>query len=227
MSASHESPYHYYEPASGHGLAHDPFNAIVGPRPIGWISSVDAEGRPNLAPYSFFNGFNYRPPIVGFASLGWKDSVANIDATGEFVWNLTTRALVEQMNISCAPLPRGESEAAVARLELAPSQRVRAPRVAASPVHFECRKTQIVRLSDAAGGELGTWLVLGEVVAVHIRRELLRDGVYRTAEARPVLRAGGPGDYAVIEPASMFELLRPQSPEEAEQMGQAFGHSGN
>ncbi|MBN3726910.1 flavin reductase [Burkholderia sp. Ac-20379] len=227
MSVSHESPYHYYEPASGHGLAHDPFNAIVGPRPIGWISSVDAEGRPNLAPYSFFNGFNYRPPIVGFASLGWKDSVANIDATGEFVWNLTTRALVEQMNISCAPLPRGESEAAVARLELAPSQRVRAPRVAASPVHFECRKTQIVRLSDAAGGELGTWLVLGEVVAVHIRRELLRDGVYRTAEARPVLRAGGPGDYAVIEPASMFELLRPQSPEEAEQMGQAFGHSGN
>ncbi|GAB7535090.1 flavin reductase family protein [Burkholderia sp. 22PA0099] len=226
MSASDDS-YHYYEPASGHGLPHDPFNAIVGPRPIGWISSVDAEGRPNLAPYSFFNGFNYRPPIVGFASLGWKDSVANIDATGEFVWNLTTRALVEQMNISCAPLPRGVSEADVARLELAPSQRVRAPRVAASPVHFECRKTQIVRLADAAGGELGTWLVLGEVVAVHIRRELLRDGVYRTAEARPVLRAGGPGDYAVIEPASMFELLRPQSPEEAEQMGEAFGHSGN
>jgi flavin reductase (DIM6/NTAB) family NADH-FMN oxidoreductase RutF len=219
--------FHYYEPATGHGLAHDPFNAIVGPRPIGWISSVDAEGRPNLAPYSFFNGFNYKPPLVGFASLGWKDSVANIDATGEFVWNLTTQALVEQMNISCAPLPRGESEAAVARLELAPSRCVRPPRVAASPAHFECRKTQIVRLTDAAGGELDTWLVMGEVVAVHIRRELLRDGVYRTADARPVLRAGGRGDYAVIEPAAMFELVRPQSPEEAERMGQAFDRSGS
>ncbi|MGN3961704.1 flavin reductase family protein [Burkholderia gladioli] len=222
MSAPQESPYHYYEPAAGHGLPHDPFNAIIGPRPIGWISSVDAEGRPNLAPYSFFNGFNYRPPIIGFASLGWKDSVANIDATGEFVWNLTTRALVEQMNISCAPLARGRSEADVARLELVPSRRVRALRVAASPVHFECRKTQIVRLQDAGGGELDSWLVLGEVVAVHIRRELLRDGIYRTAEAHPVLRAGGPGDYAAIEPSAMFELLRPQSAEDAERMGRAF-----
>ncbi|WP_186184873.1 flavin reductase family protein [Burkholderia gladioli] len=222
MSAPQESPYHYYEPAAGHGLPHDPFNAIIGPRPIGWISSVDAEGRPNLAPYSFFNGFNYRPPIIGFASLGWKDSVANIDATGEFVWNLTTRALVEQMNISCAPLPRGQSEADVARLELVPSRRVRALRVAASPVHFECRKTQIVRLQDAGGGELDSWLVLGEVVAVHIRRELLRDGIYRTAEAHPVLRAGGPGDYAAIKPSAMFELLRPQSAEDAERMGRAF-----
>ncbi|WLE58708.1 flavin reductase family protein [Burkholderia plantarii] len=217
-----DSPFHYYEPATGHGLAHDPFNAIVGPRPIGWISSRDAAGRPNLAPYSFFNGFNYHPPLVGFASIGWKDSVANIDATGEFVWNLTTRALVEQMNISCAPLPRGESEAAVARLELLPSRRVGAMRVAASPVHFECRKTQIIRLQGADGVEVDTWLVLGEVVAVHIRHELLRDGVYRTAEARPVLRAGGRGDYAQIEPSAMFELLRPQTPEDAERMGRAF-----
>src|SRR5690606_17621082 len=82
--------FHFYEPASGHGLRHDPFNAIVGPRPIGWISSRDKNGLVNLAPYSFFNAFNYVPPIVGFCSLGWKDSVSNIAETGEFVWNLAT-----------------------------------------------------------------------------------------------------------------------------------------
>ncbi len=211
MSAPQESPYHYYEPAAGHGLPHDPFNAIIGPRPIGWISSVDAEGRPNLAPYSFFNGFNYRPPIIGFASLGWKDSVANIDATGEFVWNLTTRALVEQMNISCAPLPRGQSEADVARLELVPSRRVRALRVAASPVHFECRKTQIVRLQDAGGGELDSWLVLGEVVAVRAyppraaaRRHLShRRGAPGAARRRPRRLRGDRaiGDVRAAAPA--------------------------
>ncbi|KAF1028915.1 MAG: hypothetical protein GAK40_00739 [Burkholderia plantarii] len=222
MSLPTDDTYHYYEPAAGHGLPHDPFNAIVGPRPIGWISSIDADGGPNLAPYSFFNAFNYRPPIIGFASLGWKDSVANIDATGEFVWNLATRELAEQMNISCAPLARGESEAAVARLELTPGRHVRAARVSASPVHFECRRTQIIQLRDAAGAEIDSWLVLGEVIAVHIRRDLLRDGVYQTAEARPILRAGGPGDYAVIEPSAMFTLLRPQSADHAEQLGRAF-----
>ena len=99
---SRESRY-YYEPAAGHGLPHDPLNAIVGPRPIGWISSRSAAGLRNLAPYSFFNCFNYRPPIVGFASTGWKDSVANIVETGEFVWNLATRPLAEAMNNSSIP----------------------------------------------------------------------------------------------------------------------------
>ncbi len=93
---------HFYEPANGHGLPHDPFNAIVGPRPIGWISSHDSEGRLNLAPYSFFNAFNYIPPIIGFSSVGRKDSLNNIEQTGEFVWNLATRPLAEQMNQSCA-----------------------------------------------------------------------------------------------------------------------------
>ena len=90
---------YYYEPAKGHGLPHDPFNAIVGPRPIGWISSQDREGRLNLAPYSFFNAFNYIPPIIGFCSVGRKDSLNNIEQTGEFVWNLATRPLAEQMNL--------------------------------------------------------------------------------------------------------------------------------
>ena len=93
---------YYYEPAQGHGLPHDPFNAIIGPRPIGWISSQDAEGRLNLAPYSFFNAFNYTPPIIGFASVGRKDSLNNIERTGEFAWNLVTRPLAEAMNQSCA-----------------------------------------------------------------------------------------------------------------------------
>ncbi|MDI9225699.1 flavin reductase family protein, partial [Serratia bockelmannii] len=110
---SRESRY-YYEPAAGHGLPHDPLNAIVGPRPIGWISSRSAAGLRNLAPYSFFNCFNYRPPIIGFASTGWKDSVANIVETGEFVWNLATRPLAEAMNNSSITLPRGEDEFAFA-----------------------------------------------------------------------------------------------------------------
>lgn len=89
---------HFYRPADGHGLPYDPFNAIVAPRPIGWIGTRDADGRRNLAPYSFFNAFNYRPPIIGFASIGWKDTVANCAATGEFTWNLVSRPLLEQMN---------------------------------------------------------------------------------------------------------------------------------
>src|ERR1700742_4243653 len=97
-----ERDLHYYEPAQGHGLRHDPFNAIIAPRPIGWISSISAEGTVNLAPYSFFNGFNYTPPIIGFSSIGWKDTVANIAATGEFCWNLATRALAQPMNLTRA-----------------------------------------------------------------------------------------------------------------------------
>src|SRR3984957_11537374 len=94
-----------YEPTQGHGLTHDPFNAIVGPRPIGWISSISRAGVAHLAPYSFFHRFNYRPPIIGFSSIGWKDSVANIEATGEFCWNLATKALGEQMNLTTTPAP--------------------------------------------------------------------------------------------------------------------------
>ena len=99
---------HFYEPRLGHRLPHDPFNAIVGPRPIGWISSRDAQGRLNLAPYSFFNAFNYTPPIVGFASIGAKVTLRNVRATGEFAWNLATRPLAEAMNASCASVPPDE-----------------------------------------------------------------------------------------------------------------------
>lgn len=199
-----------YDPAQGHGLAHDPFNAIVGPRPIGWVSTVDAEGRVNLAPYSFFNGFNYHPPIVGFSSTGWKDSVANAEATGEFVWNLATRPLAEQMNATCAPAPHGVNEFELAGLAMAPSLKVKPPRVDASPVNFECRVTQIIRLKNAAGGEVNAWITFGEVVAAHIDRSLLKDGIYDTAAARHILRAGGPTAYIEVTPEAFFHMTRPR-----------------
>jgi flavin reductase (DIM6/NTAB) family NADH-FMN oxidoreductase RutF len=200
---------HFYRPAEGTGLPHDPFNAIVGPRPIGWISSADRRGTRNLAPYSFFNGFNYGPPIVGFSSIGWKDTVANVDATGEFVWNLATRSLATQMNETAAPLPAERDEFEDAGLTPVPSTVVSTPRVLESPVNFECQLTQLTQLKRADGTAVDTWLVLGEVVAVHIDRALLTDGVYDTARPHPILRAGGPASYAEISPDSMFEMTRP------------------
>lgn len=202
---------YFYQPSQGHGLPHDPLNAIVGPRPIGWISSVDAGGRPNLAPYSFFNCFNYRPPIIGFASSGWKDSVQNIVDTKEFVWNLTTRDLAVAMNESSASLPHGENEFIRAGLTAAPSQLVKAPRVAESPVNFECRLSQCIQLTGADGTAVDTWLVLGEVVGIHIAESLLENGIYQTARAQPVLRAGGPSAYYTIEESHRFDLIRPDA----------------
>lgn len=202
---------HYYRPAQGTGLPHDPFNAIVAPRPIGWISTVSGEGVANLAPYSFFNGFNYHPPIVGFASVGWKDSVANVEATGEFVWNLATRSLAEAMNETSAPLPPESDEFVRGKLTAVPSTLVSAPRVVESPVNFECTLTQLVQLATSTGEAVPTWLVLGEVVAVHIDAELLNDGIFDTGAAHPIVRAGGPAQYFEITPDAAFEMRRPSS----------------
>ena len=207
---SGEADKHVYAPADGHGLNHDPFNAIVGPRPIGWVSTVDLQGRRNLAPYSFFNAFNYHPPIVGFCSIGWKDSVANAQATGGFVCNLATRALAERVNATSAMVAHEVDEFDLAGLTPAASRKVAAPRVAESPVNFECVVSEIIRLKTAEGREVDSWLTFGEVVAVHIDRSLLADGVYDTAAARPILRAGGMGAYAEITPQAMFEMPRPE-----------------
>lgn len=201
---------HSYEPRKGHGLPHDPFNAIVGPRPIGWISTQSATGATNLAPYSFFNAFNYVPPIVGFASIGYKDTVRNVQETGEFVWNLATRALADVMNQSCANVPPEVSEFTLTGLTPLPSTQVRPPRVAESPVTFECRSTQILQLAGVDGVAVPTWLVLGEVVAVHIDRTLLTDGVYDTARAGHILRGGGPADYFTVGPEQLFKMHRPR-----------------
>ena len=202
--------WHFYEPARGHGLRHDPLNAIVAPRPIGWISTVSHDGVRNLAPYSFFNLFNYKPPIVGFCSVGAKDSLANARETGEFVWNLATRDLAEAMNASSAMAPPDVDEFALAGLETLPSARVRPPRVAASPVQFECVVTQVVQLEARHGDRLPSWLVLGEAVAVHVDRALIDDGVYQTARPRPITRGGGPADYFEITPEQLFRLERPK-----------------
>ena len=200
---------HYYEPRDGHGLRHDPFNAIVGPRPIGWISTRSAAGALNLAPYSFFNAFNYTPPIVGFASIGHKDTLRNIEQTGEFAWNLVTVSLAQAMNQTCAPVPPEVSEFELAGLTPVASRVISVPRVRESPVSFECRRTQIVQLQGANGEKVATWLVLGEVVAVHVAESLIKDGVYDTAAAQPVVRGGGPADYFTIGPQQLFRMFRP------------------
>lgn len=200
---------HFYEPRRGHGLAHDPLNAIIAPRPIGWISTRDAQGRLNLAPYSFFNAFNYTPPVIGFSSLGWKDSVRNAQETGEFGWSLATRELAEAMNQTCAPVPHGVSEFDLAGLTPVASRVIQAPRVAESPVSFECKVTQIVRLQDAGGAAIDSWLVLGEVVGVHIDAALLVDGVYDTVAGQPILRGGGPADYFTVSAQQRFRMHRP------------------
>jgi flavin reductase (DIM6/NTAB) family NADH-FMN oxidoreductase RutF len=200
---------YFYEPANGHGLPHDPFNAIVGPRPIGWVSTRGKDGSLNLAPYSFFNAFNYKPPIIGFSSTSAKDSLKNAQETGEFVWNLSTRALAEQMNATCAGVPYGTDEFALAGLTPVASRIVSVPRVAESPVNFECKVTEIVQLKTHTGALVKGWLTLGEVVAVHIRRDLLKDGVFDTYGAGIILRAGGPTAYAEIRPDSRFDMVRP------------------
>jgi len=200
---------HFYEPLNGHGMKHDPFNAIVGPRPIGWISSKDKDGRVNLAPYSFFNAFNYTPPLIGFSSINWKDTVSNIEATGEFVWNLATMDLAQQMNKTSASVPHGVNEFDVAGLTPVPCRLVDVPRVGESPVSFECKVSQIIQLQGADGKKAQAWLTMGEVVAVHIDRRLIKDGVYQTAMAHPILRAGRSGDYVEVRPEAMFEMPRP------------------
>jgi flavin reductase (DIM6/NTAB) family NADH-FMN oxidoreductase RutF len=204
--------FHVYEPRDGHGLAHDPLNSIVAPRPIGWISTLSSAGIRNLAPYSFFNLFNYKPPIIGFCSIGWKDSVDNVQSTGEFVWNLVTRPLAEAMNASSAAVPASHDEFELAGLTPIASRLLKAPRVAESPVSFECRMSQLLRLTDSHGTATDAWLVLGEVVAIHIRHDLIRDGLYDTAAAEPIMRGGGPADYFSLAPGSKFQMWRPKPP---------------
>lgn len=162
------------------------------------------------APYSFFNAFNYVPPIVGFASIGAKDTLRNIEETGEFVCNLATRDLAEAMNQTCAAVAPEVNEFELAGLTPLASTQVRPPRVAESPVTLECRRTQVLQLQGADGVQVPTWLVLGEVVAVHIDTALLKDGVYDTASAGHILRAGGPADYFTVGPEQLFKMHRPR-----------------
>lgn len=187
-------------------LPHDPFKAIVTPRPIGWISTRSLDGRINLAPYSFFNAFGGAPPIVGFASEGFKDSAAFAAESGEFVANLASFDLMRPMSETSAPLPRGSSEFEHAGLEMAESRIVRPPRVARARAAFECKLVEMVQLKRADGSPLDNFLVLGEVVGVHIDDALIVEGRFDTAAARPLGRCGYQ-DYAVVE--RVIPLPRP------------------
>ena len=198
---------HFYEPHVGHRLPHDPFKAIVAPRPIGWISSVDAEGRVNLAPYSFFNAFSDQPPIVGFSSGGRKDSQRNIEATGEFVFNLATKRHAEAMNLTSASVPHDVDEMQLAGLASAPSRLVKPPRVAGAPAALECKLLLVLPLKDLAGNLTVNTLILGQVVGVHIDQAYLKDGRFDIVAARTIARCGYRGDYAEV--ASLFEMRRP------------------
>jgi flavin reductase (DIM6/NTAB) family NADH-FMN oxidoreductase RutF len=202
--------WHFYEPRDGHRLPHDPLNAMVAPRPIGWISTVSASGARNIAPYSFFNLINYMPPLIAFSSMGWKDSVANVEATGEFVWNLATRDLADAMNATSAMVPPDVDEFALAGIATLPSRLVAPERVAASPVAFECKLTQLIRLTDRHGSALDQFLVIGEAIGIHIDTAMLDDGIYQTARARPILRGGGPADYFDVTEANLFRMWRPR-----------------
>ncbi|WP_250535673.1 flavin reductase family protein [Caballeronia sp. AZ10_KS36] len=200
---------HFYDPSEGHGLPHDPFKAIVAPRVIGWISSRTAEGGVNLAPYSFFGAFATFPYVIGFSSEGRKDSISNIEATGEFVWNMSTRPLAERMNRTSAPVAPEIDEFELAGLTKAPGRNVDVPHVAESPAALECRLLQVVRIHDLSGQPMNNWLALGQVVGVHIRSEFLKDGLFDTAAARPIMRAGYRADYAEI--GEMFQMIRPSA----------------
>lgn len=200
---------HFYEPKDGHRLPHDPFKAMVAPRPIGWISTVDAEGRPNLAPYSFFNAFCDSLPVVGFSSGGRKNSQRNVEETGEFVVNLATRRQAEAMNRTSAALPHGVNEFEAAGLRAAPSPLVRPPRVADAPAALECRLLLVLPITDLDGKPTPNTLILGQVIGVHIDPAFLKDGLVDIVAAGTIARCGYRGDYAEV--TRVFEMLRPSS----------------
>jgi flavin reductase (DIM6/NTAB) family NADH-FMN oxidoreductase RutF len=205
----------FYRAGEPHGLKHNPFNAIVVPRPIGWISSLDARGSVNLAPYSFFNAVAYVPPQVIFSATtahtadgGLKDTVANVLETKEFVVNLATWDLREAMNRSSAPAPREVDEFTLAGVTAEPSRLVRPPRVKESPVHLECRYLQSVPLLTHDARSPNT-LVIGEVVGVHIDDAVIVDGMLDYARMQPIGRLGYQ-DYTRV--GDVFAMPRPGWP---------------
>jgi len=201
----------FYEPKNPHGLPHSPLYACVVPRPIGWISSLSTDGHVNLAPFSFFNAVSMSPPMVMFCnngkhiSGGIKDSAGNAQASGEFVYNMATWELREQMNLSSAALPRDADEFEFAGLTKAESRIVKPPRVAESPVAFECRTWKIVTLPPMQNGGENT-LVIGEVVGIHIDDDVLTDGMVDTARIKPIARLGYT-QYTVVD--NVFSMQRP------------------
>lgn len=191
-----------------HGLPHDPLKALAVPRPIGWISTVSKAGIANLAPYSFFNAVAEKPAYVVFGSGGLKDSIANIQETGEFVCNLATYDLRHHMNMSSASVPRDVDEFPLAGLTAVKGNLVSAPRVKEAAAAFECRLHQVVPLPGAGKYRQNYWLVIGLVVGVHIDDRYIKDGRIDTGAMKPIARLGYM-DYAVVTPETMFAINRP------------------
>ncbi|MDQ0455947.1 flavin reductase family protein [Rhizobium paknamense] len=199
----------FYETATNqHGLPHDPFKAIVSPRPIGWIGTKAADGSLNLAPYSFFNAISDRPKLVMFSSSGRKDSVRNIEETGCFTANFVSHDLLQQMNTSSAPFDHGVSEFERAGLTPVTGRLVAAPYVAEAMAVLECQVTEIMVPKDISGGESENIAVFGQVLGIHIAERALRDGRFDVTLAQPVSRLGYM-DYATV--TEVFELRRPQA----------------
>lgn len=197
----------FYEPSKGHGLPHDPFKAIVAPRPIGWISTIGGDGSLNLGPYSFYNALTTDPHLVWFSSEGEKDSVTFARETGEFVVNLVGRALAEKMNASSVDAPRGVSEFDYAGLEMAPSRLVKPPRVAAAPAALECKLTEIFRPKALDGSPSKAFVVVGQVIGVYIDDAMLTDGLFDIVKAGNVSRLGYMDFASVTE---TFPMRRPR-----------------
>lgn len=198
----------YTTDRNAHGLPHDPFKAIVSPRPIGWIGSRSGRGEDNLAPYSFFNAVSAAPPVVMFSSDTVKDSVRNIDETGVFTVNLASRDLAEQMNVTSAPLERGESEFAAAGLTPVTGRLVDAPCVGEAYAVLECRMTAIMAPPTLAGTVTQSRMVFGQVVAIHIKDEALTpEGRLDMAKVQPLARLGY-RDYC--DGGDVFEMVRPR-----------------
>ncbi|RCS24365.1 flavin reductase family protein [Phyllobacterium salinisoli] len=197
----------FYEPANGHGLPHDPFKAIVAPRPIGWISTRSKSGALNLSPYSYFNVISAHPHLVIFSSSGHKDSVAFIEETGEFAANLVSGHLAEKMNASSVSAPRGVSEFDYAGLTPVPCTLIGAPRVAEAYATLECVVTDIRVPADRHGKPSGSYLVTGEVVGIHIDEAILTEGLIDIRKAQPVSRLGYM-DYATV--SDVYQMWRPR-----------------
>ncbi|NTJ64532.1 flavin reductase family protein [Agrobacterium rhizogenes] len=199
----------YTTDTNRHGLAHDPFKAIVAPRPIGWIGSKGRDGSLNLSPYSFFNAVSDRPKLVMFSSAGRKDSVRNVEETGVFTANLVSRHIVEKMNHSSIAVPYGTNEFELAGLTAKPGELVDAPYVAEAFAVLECRVTEILQPKGLDGTASENIMVIGQVVGIHIDETIIRDGRLDMALARPVARMGYM-DYS--EGSDVFEMIRPKAP---------------
>ncbi|MBD9597300.1 flavin reductase family protein [Ensifer sp. ENS05] len=197
----------FYEPRLGnHGLPRDPILAIVAPRPIGWISTLSPDDVVNIAPYSYFNIFGRRPPIVGFSSNGRKHTIENVERSGQFVCNLATWDLMEAVNVTSDPIPPGESEMEHAGLKTAESLKVKPPRVLLSPCALECQWTETIQLKCSDDSFSDNFLVCGEVVGVHIDERYLVDGLLDVSAMRTLSRCGYL-DYSSVEST----ISRPRS----------------